>query len=377
MIIMKFIQSTLVLSSVSSICAFSSLLLSNVGTKGVPKSQTFHHYYRHRIRQIHRVSVKKDDENTDSNASLQFDQEEMDRHINVASDLRDQDNNLVSSDLNATKLPVTTTMAATASSTSVKAAKDERVKIWFEDMKQKSRRLAQNMNIAAKKIFNSQFGSRGEKYIVAQILLIYSVALGHIPLLKNFFHALFGPLLFVGGLGITGIAIKQLNGSFTPFFSPLPSGSGGKVITSGLYQYVRHPIYAGNLAAMVGWSVTTGSAMRLLLTLVYFLVVDRKSQREEEALMVEFGTEYGTFKTKVPNRFFPKGFINDLLDKINKRGSKGTLSVKSEEDVMKTDCVKEIKKISKPETNQRGTNYPKDDENRQNKTKRNNSGLFP
>jgi protein-S-isoprenylcysteine O-methyltransferase Ste14 len=319
-----------------------------------------------------------DDESIDANTpSLQIDQEEMDRHINVASDLRDQDRNLATLGSGATNSLATTTTASTAT---VNATKAERLNSWLdaEKVKQKVQKLSQNMKVAAKKIFNSQFGSRGEKYIVAQVLLIYSVSLGHIPLLKNFFHALFGPLLFAGGLGVTGLAIKQLNGSFTPFFSPVPSGSGGKVIMSGLYQYVRHPIYAGNVAAMVGWSVTTGSAMRLLLTLVYYLVVDRKSRREEEALMVEFGSEYGTYKAKVPNRFFPERSINDLLDRIsNKSGKKELQSVKSEGDSIKSDGAEDVKKASEPKIDPKGsTNYPHGD-NRQNKTKRHNSGLFP
>lgn len=385
---MILIQSTLILSSLTTIGAFSSLPLAKVGMKGIAEStlQTFHQISSppYRSRHHNRVLVKRDDEGSiDANSSFQIDQEDMDRHINVASDLRDQDRNSATSDFGASKKSLSTT-TETVSSAAVNATKDKRVTTGFpsEKIKQNVKKHAQNINVAAKKIFNSQFGSRGEKYIVAQALVIYSVALGHIPLLKNFFHALFGPLLFIGGLGMTGLGIKQLNGSFTPFFSPVPSGSGGKVITSGLYKYVRHPIYAGNLAAMVGWSVTTGSAMRLLLSLVYYLVVDRKSRREEEALMMEFGSAYQTYKVKVPNRFFPERSMNDLLDKFSKRGNKEQpVSVKSsEEGAMKKDGAKEMIRASESEPDQRGTggtNFPNKEDNRQNKTKRNNSGLFP
>lgn len=76
---------------------------------------------------------------------------------------------------------------------------------------------------------------------------------------------------------------------------------GHKLITSGVYQTVRHPIYT----AMLGMLVATGLALShwiaLIIALVVFIAGTKiRTVSEERLLKVAFGEEFTTWKAKVP-----------------------------------------------------------------------------
>jgi len=75
---------------------------------------------------------------------------------------------------------------------------------------------------------------------------------------------------------------------------------GHKLIRTGPYRFVRHPIYTGLLIAALGSAISaaTGDAFigfALILISIFF-----KSRREETLLTGEFGEEYLRFKREVP-----------------------------------------------------------------------------
>lgn len=72
-----------------------------------------------------------------------------------------------------------------------------------------------------------------------------------------------------------------------------------RLIRTGPYQYVRHPIYAGLLTAALGSALVAGTAdawTGFLLVLFACLI---KIRREELVLTNEFGDEYRRFKKEV------------------------------------------------------------------------------
>jgi protein-S-isoprenylcysteine O-methyltransferase Ste14 len=78
---------------------------------------------------------------------------------------------------------------------------------------------------------------------------------------------------------------------------------GHKLIRSGPYKFVRHPIYTGFLSAVFGSALTasTGDAyIGFAIMLVSYIV---KIHREEKVLSTEFGDEYLRFKQEVPALF--------------------------------------------------------------------------
>jgi protein-S-isoprenylcysteine O-methyltransferase Ste14 len=75
---------------------------------------------------------------------------------------------------------------------------------------------------------------------------------------------------------------------------------GHKVIRSGPYRFVRHPIYAGLLLAALGTTITAGTwdaAAGFTLWLVVWLF---KIRKEERVLIGALGEEYRTFMRDVP-----------------------------------------------------------------------------
>jgi protein-S-isoprenylcysteine O-methyltransferase Ste14 len=75
---------------------------------------------------------------------------------------------------------------------------------------------------------------------------------------------------------------------------------GHKLVHSGPYQYVRHPIYTGLLSAVFGSALTASTVEAFIgfaIMLVSYIV---KIHREEKVLSREFGDEYLIFKKEVP-----------------------------------------------------------------------------
>jgi protein-S-isoprenylcysteine O-methyltransferase Ste14 len=74
---------------------------------------------------------------------------------------------------------------------------------------------------------------------------------------------------------------------------------GHKLIRTGPYRFVRHPLYTGFLSAVLGSAITasTGDAfIGFVIMLVAYLI---KMRREEKLLTGEFGQEYVAFKSQV------------------------------------------------------------------------------
>eukprot|EP00542_Grammatophora_oceanica_P017068 CAMPEP_0194046430 /NCGR_PEP_ID=MMETSP0009_2-20130614/21098_1 /TAXON_ID=210454 /ORGANISM="Grammatophora oceanica, Strain CCMP 410" /LENGTH=252 /DNA_ID=CAMNT_0038691711 /DNA_START=33 /DNA_END=791 /DNA_ORIENTATION=+ len=157
---------------------------------------------------------------------------------------------------------------------------------------------------------DGEFGSRGELYVAAQFGLLLCILIGGVPVVGNFLMTLLGPvLLLVGALTIL-LGVNGLGAALSPW--PVPAGNQDSLKTDGVFGQVRHPIYAGLLAATAGLSVTSGSATRLLLTAVLWYVLDVKSNFEEEQLMQKYGSEYSEYQGAVKGKFFPDELLQAM-----------------------------------------------------------------
>jgi protein-S-isoprenylcysteine O-methyltransferase Ste14 len=156
-----------------------------------------------------------------------------------------------------------------------------------------------------KSIFSEEFGSRGELFVAAQLFCTYAIGVGYIPLLKHFVEILLGPVLFTVGLSVTLSSVIGMNKAFTAYSIPVSKQKGGQLITKGAFKYVRHPIYAGNLAILMGFSMMKDSAVRLLFTAAYYLLVEMKSKVEEKEMVRSYGKEYEEYMHRVQHKFLP------------------------------------------------------------------------
>ena len=72
-----------------------------------------------------------------------------------------------------------------------------------------------------------------------------------------------------------------------------------RIIETGPYGSVRHPIYSGLLLAVLGTVITIGTIQAFLGFALIFIAVIRKLTLEETWLRSEFGEEYERYRRRV------------------------------------------------------------------------------
>lgn len=80
--------------------------------------------------------------------------------------------------------------------------------------------------------------------------------------------------------------------------------SNNKLITTGVFAWVRNPLYTGITLIVIGFIFWENNLFLLLLVIIYWGVMTLLVKREEEALEKIFGEEYLDYKSRV-NRCIP------------------------------------------------------------------------
>jgi protein-S-isoprenylcysteine O-methyltransferase Ste14 len=110
-------------------------------------------------------------------------------------------------------------------------------------------------------------------------------------------------ILLAVGVGVLVGAVLQLNTHLTPWPSP---AKNGRLISSGFFKYVRHPIYTGILLALAGWALRQQNAWQLCLCLFLWVLFYFKSRYEEMRLRKVY-PGYKNYQQKT-GRFLPRLF---------------------------------------------------------------------
>ena len=79
---------------------------------------------------------------------------------------------------------------------------------------------------------------------------------------------------------------------------------GQKLVDTGLYGIIRHPMYAATLLLFLSMPLILGSLLSLLVMLVYPFIIARRIQNEEQVLMREL-PGYREYRKKVRWRLIP------------------------------------------------------------------------
>lgn len=78
-----------------------------------------------------------------------------------------------------------------------------------------------------------------------------------------------------------------------------------RLVTTGLYQYMRHTQYTGILLALIGQLIHWPTILTLLIFPVIVVAYYHLARREEKVLTQRFGSEYELYRKRVP-MFFPR-----------------------------------------------------------------------
>jgi protein-S-isoprenylcysteine O-methyltransferase Ste14 len=133
------------------------------------------------------------------------------------------------------------------------------------------------------------------------VMLVVTWPFKNLYLYSNPWAWLPAAALFALGLWIyrqagAEMSLKQLGG--------VPELQAGhheqRLITSGIRQHVRHPVYLGHLLEMLAWSVGTGLAVCFGLTAFAILTGAIMIHAEDVELEHRFGAIYANYKAAVP-----------------------------------------------------------------------------
>jgi protein-S-isoprenylcysteine O-methyltransferase Ste14 len=104
-----------------------------------------------------------------------------------------------------------------------------------------------------------------------------------------------GVALAAVGLGLRVWAMKSLGTRFAPLLTVQP---GHRLETQGVYARMRHPGYAGSLAAALGAALAFGSAAGLLPAIALGALLRARVGREEALLAEHFGDEWRAYRSR-------------------------------------------------------------------------------
>jgi protein-S-isoprenylcysteine O-methyltransferase Ste14 len=150
---------------------------------------------------------------------------------------------------------------------------------------------------------SDNFLQRGGLWVLGQNMLFCAVLAGGIFCRHQWQNT---PLTFCGivliviaaGCGLAGAV--SLGRNLTPF--PTPSASV-RLVQSGIYGLMRHPLYTAVFCGSVGWALVWQSWPALLAALALAPLLDAKARREERWLRQHF-PEYSSYQQRV-RRFIP------------------------------------------------------------------------
>jgi protein-S-isoprenylcysteine O-methyltransferase Ste14 len=109
-----------------------------------------------------------------------------------------------------------------------------------------------------------------------------------------------GAGLLVAG-GVLGfLAYQTLARSHAARSEPRP---GSRLVTSGPYAWLRHPIYAAWIIGSLGYEIALGSVVGLAVVACLAIFYDRRARHEERLLDAAY-PEYRIYRTSVA-RFIP------------------------------------------------------------------------
>lgn len=154
---------------------------------------------------------------------------------------------------------------------------------------------------------NDSFGSRNEILSIVALVFLGFVIIGVIPIIAKLFGLIFtlvGILSIVLGFGLVSASLHELQSNFSLL---IPPNKQNTLITSGIYQYIRHPFYSGLWFVSLGFALLSTQTYKMVLVLGLLMLFYQIALLEEEALNQKHSKVYSKYAKNKP-MFFPFAF---------------------------------------------------------------------
>lgn len=151
----------------------------------------------------------------------------------------------------------------------------------------------------------TDLGTKGEGWVAMQVILLLAVA-GVSFLGSDWPPSWRSPLRVTGSAALVAGAVLAVIGarSLGAALTPLPRPREAATLReSGIYRFVRHPIYGGLVLLVLGVSLLS-SPWALVPSALLALVLVGKSVREERWLAERY-SGYTAYRERVRRRFLP------------------------------------------------------------------------
>ena len=139
------------------------------------------------------------------------------------------------------------------------------------------------------------FGDSGQLILLFLFLLIWVVDsfFLRISTFLSDYISLYILLVILGLILVTAVYLIR-SGHTVVSHKQRPSG----VVSTGAFQYVRHPLYLGSIMLYLGLAVSTVSLFSLGLVMVIIIFYNHIASYEEKLLEDRFHDEYRNYKKK-------------------------------------------------------------------------------
>ena len=113
-----------------------------------------------------------------------------------------------------------------------------------------------------------------------------------------------GAILIAMGISVYVVSGKHFSATqISGIAELLPTQHEQRLVTTGIRQRVRHPIYLAHFCEMLGWSLGTGLVVCFALTVFAVISGVVMIRLEEKELEKRFGDQYLVYRQHVPAVF--------------------------------------------------------------------------
>ena len=143
---------------------------------------------------------------------------------------------------------------------------------------------------------------------VAQVIITGAAMVGVSKIMPALKFSFSGSTALGIGLGIIGLSsgimgvMQFKKAQTTP--NPQALEKASSLVTSGIYQYTRNPMYLGLTLILLGWALYLSHFLAFILIPIFVMYIARFQIQPEERMMAKkFGKAYQAYISKVRRWF--------------------------------------------------------------------------